>query len=89
MRMVTEAEMEAIMETRVALVVEPTPIGKREIMGRIRRMLIEEVEGKEVVTAVTIEGLVTKTLIEGLMPIEEEEPITLTMIGIEHVELVG
>lgn len=65
-------------------VTERTHYGTRTILGSVTRGLVEEVEGEEVMTHITVTGMVTVAHIGGLpLPVEVEEPITLTMIPAE------
>jgi hypothetical protein len=63
--------------------------GKQTIVGAITPpLMIEETEGgEEIITHVSVEGMIVATHITGLpLPIEEEEAIKLTLIPIAEVE---
>ena len=69
------------------LVTRATLIGTEEILGIVTMGLIEEIEGKETMTHITVEGMVIATMIHGLpLPIEEERSVTLTMIPVESTK---
>ena len=75
---------------RLVTVERPTPAGVELIVGHIVTPLaVEEIEGREVVTAVSVEGAVVETRITGLpMPIEEEGELELLhLIPIKSVKL--
>jgi hypothetical protein len=65
-------------------VTRATHVGTEEILGRVMMGEIEEVEGHEVMTHITVEGMILTTKIRGLpLPIEEEKPVILEMIPVE------
>jgi len=86
----TEAEAERRLIGRLVVYQRPTETGEQMIVGSVRHPLtIEEIEGEEAVTLVTIEGMIVTEIIEGLpFPIEVEEPMRDEMVPIEKVQLV-
>ena len=74
---------------RLVTVVRPTHAGTELIVGHtVAPIMAEEIEGREVVTAVSVEGAVVETRITGLpMPIEEEAELELLhLLPIESVK---
>ena len=83
-------ETQAITELigRLATVERQTPAGTETILGSITTPLeIQEIEGREVITAVTIQGSVVAAKVAG-MTISESEPVTIEMVEIEAVTLL-
>ena len=76
--------MTEVKQGSLVMVVRATQVGTEEILGRVTMGEIEEVEGHEVMTHITVEGMILTTHIRGLpLPIEEEKPVTLEMIPVE------
>ena len=65
-----------------------THAGVETILGSITTPLeIQEIEGQEVITAVTIQGSVVATKVAG-MTISESEPVTIEMIETGAITLL-
>ena len=73
---------------RPAMIEEPRPQGTRTIVGTITAVLVEGTPERTV--AATVKGAVVATKVRGLpMPVEGTgEPVTLTMVPMEHVTLM-
>uniref|UniRef100_A0A6M3LQ45 Uncharacterized protein n=1 Tax=viral metagenome TaxID=1070528 RepID=A0A6M3LQ45_9ZZZZ len=87
-------ELEAMRELvgHLVTVTERTHTGTRTIVGVVATpMLIEETEaGEEVVTLVTVEGIMVAEHITGLpLPLEPETPVVLRMVPVETLEMLA
>jgi hypothetical protein len=73
----------------LVIVTRATHAGIETILGRVTAGEIAEIEGREVMTHVIVEGTVQHTKI-GNMLIPEEREVTLNMIPVEstHPELL-
>ena len=66
-----------------------THAGVETILGSITTPLeIQEIEGQEVITAVTIQGSVVATKVAGMTIISESEPVTIEMIETGAITLL-
>jgi hypothetical protein len=75
---------------RIVRVERPTHTGAETIVGAIvTPLVIEEHEGHEVITHVSVEGEIIAETITGVsLPITVERPVTLEMIPAHTVELL-
>jgi hypothetical protein len=85
----TETEAMAELVGRLAVVTTPTATGTETVVGRVTTpLVIEEIEGEEVITHATVEGMMVAETITGLpLPIETERPARLEMVPVGMVEL--
>ena len=87
----TEAQAMATLVGLMVTVERRTHTGTETIVGTITTpLVIEQHEGREVITHVTVEGEIVTETVTGLpLPITVEEPVTLEMIPAHTVELLA